>query len=313
MRSCPLDTQQHLFGMTWHRVVPYKTLRQAAATPESRRALTHAHGQVMRRTITLPKTLHLLIAVPFLLAALPAKAEEQPAPVVSYVSGLAPDDLLNIRATPSAIGKTEARLPVGVPLKNFGCADVNGNPWCKVEEVDNPQVRGWAPARYLNPASVVALTEADMAFSAQPSPDAATPPPDLTERLGAADETTDPEGAPKSAEAIGRTAMQDAYSLAFATVEIASTGEASTEIPCARHVGQPMTRCEISVAHTGGDSAVTVTWPDGGTRIISFHGGLPTGSDSSDEFRFTREGTLNMIRIGTSERFEITDALTTGG
>ncbi|MFK0689946.1 SH3 domain-containing protein [Mesorhizobium sp. IMUNJ 23033] len=265
----------------------------------------------MRRTITLPKTLYLVIAAPFLLAALPVRAEA-PAPVVSYVSGLAPDDLLNIRAAPSAIGKTEARLPVGAPLKNFGCADVNGNPWCKVEEVDNPQVRGWAPARYLNPASVVVLTEADMAFSAQPNSAAATPPPDLTARLGA-DEMTDPEGTPKSAEAIGRTAMQDAYGLAFATVETASTGGAPTEIPCARHVGQPMTRCETSVAHTGGDSAVTVTWPDGGTRIISFHGGLPTGSDSSDEFRFTREGSLNMIRIGTSERFEITDVVATGG
>ncbi|CAN7566384.1 SH3 domain-containing protein [Mesorhizobium sp. LjNodule214] len=274
----------------------------------------------MRRTITLPKTLHLMIAAPFLLAALPARAEEPPAPVVSYVSGLAPDDLLNIRATPSAIGKTEARLPVGSPVKNFGCADVNGNPWCKVEEVDNPQIRGWAPARYLNPASAVVLTEADMAFSAQPGSGATNPqpapapPPDLTARLGA-DQTTDSDGAPKSAEAIGRTAMQDAYGLAFATVETASTGDApgTTEIPCARHVGQPMTRCEISVAHAGSDSAVTVTWPDGGTRVISFHGGLPTGSDSSDEFRFTREGSLNMIRVGVSERFEITDALATGG
>ncbi|RJT39234.1 SH3 domain-containing protein [Mesorhizobium waimense] len=266
----------------------------------------------MRRTITLPKTLHLMIAAPFLLAALPVSAEE-PAPVVSYVSGLAPDDLLNIRASPSAIGKTEARLPVGSPLKNFGCADVNGNPWCKVEEVDNPQIRGWAPARYLNPASAVVLTEANMAFSAQPNSAATTPPPDLTARLGA-DQTTEPHGAPKSAEAIGRTAMQDAYGLAFATVETASTGDGTASgIPCARNVGQPMTRCEISVAHTGGDSAVTVTWPDGGTRIISFHGGLPTGSDSSDEFRFTREGSLNMIRVGVSERFEITDALATGG
>src|SRR6185312_12830104 len=101
-----------------------------------------AHGQMIRCTVSLRTALPALIAAPFLLAALPARTEETPDPVVSYVSGLAPDDLLNVRATPSPIGKTEARLPVGSPLKNFGCADINGNPWCKVEEVDNPQVRG---------------------------------------------------------------------------------------------------------------------------------------------------------------------------
>ncbi|TIX14761.1 MAG: SH3 domain-containing protein, partial [Mesorhizobium sp.] len=31
-----------------------------------------------------------------------------------------------------------------------------------------------------------------------------------------------------------------------------------------------------------------------------------------DEFRFTREGSLNMIRVGVSERFEITDQLALG-
>jgi hypothetical protein len=73
-----------------------------------------------------------------------------------------------------------------------------------------------------------------------------------------------------------------------------------------------MTRCEISVAHKDGDSTVTVTWPDGGSRVITFHGGKPSGSDSPEDFRFTREGNLNMIRIGVSERFEITDALALG-
>lgn len=279
-----------------------------------------AHDQMMRRTLSLRITLPALITAPFLLAAMPAMSDEPP--VVSLVSDLAPDDLLNIRATPSAMGKTEARLPVGSSLKNFGCADVNGNPWCKVEEVDNPQVRGWAPARYLDPGSAVVLTDTDTASSAQPNAAAtAAPVPDLTARLGSAAETADPDGAAKSADAIGRTAMQDAYGLAFAAIEgqpsdaspgLAPESTADGGIPCARHVGQPMTRCEISVVHTGGESAVTVTWPDGGTRVISFHAGLPANSDSSEEFRFTREGSLNMIRVGVSERFEITDALAFG-
>lgn len=94
----------------------------------------------------------------------------------------------------------------------------------------------------------------------------------------------------------------------------AGPGDIAGEAPCARHVGQPMTRCVLLVARTGaGDADVTVVWPDGGTRLIEFRGGAPARSDATGEFRYTREGTLNMIRIGGSERFEILDALAFGG
>ena len=82
-----------------------------------------AHGQVMRRTISLRTTLHVLIAL-LLTALLPARAEE--APVVSIVTDLAPGDLLNVRATASAMGKIKARLPNGTSVNNLGCNDVNG-------------------------------------------------------------------------------------------------------------------------------------------------------------------------------------------
>jgi len=277
---------------------------------------------MMRRIVTLRTSLHALIAAPLLTAAwmavVPAHAEE--APFISIVTGLAPDDLLNIRAKPSPMGKTEARVAAGASVRNLGCNDIDGHPWCKIVS-DNPKVTGWAPARYLVPVNPATVPESDQPTDAStvatatdagpgattPSPPPApAPPPDLTERLGGTD-----QDAPKSAAAIGRTAMDDAYGMAFAAIE-PSPAPPAPGIPCARHVGEPMTQCQISVAHTGGDSAVTVTWPDGGARIISFHGGLPVGSDSADEFRFTREGSLNMIRIGTSERFEITDAVATG-
>ena len=89
--------------------------------------------------------------------------------------------------------------------------------------------------------------------------------------------------------------------------------DATGEIPCARYVGQPMTRCRVGIKREGGGKAdVTVTWPDGGTRVIGFYDGKPAGADSRAEFRFTREGALNMIRVGVSERFEITDSLAFG-
>jgi uncharacterized protein YraI len=93
-----------------------------------------------------------------------------------------------------------------------------------------------------------------------------------------------------------------------------AAAEAVGEIPCARYVGQPMTRCEARVARIGDrDADVTVVWPDGGSRVIRFRDGAPEGSNSRGEFRFTREGSLSMIRIGVSERFEIVDELTIGG
>ncbi|RUU09430.1 SH3 domain-containing protein, partial [Mesorhizobium sp. M6A.T.Ca.TU.002.02.2.1] len=78
----------------------------------------------MRRTVTLRTTLYALIAAPLLLTALPARAEE--APFVSIVTDLAPGDLLNVRATASAMGKIKARLPNGTSVNNLGCNDVNG-------------------------------------------------------------------------------------------------------------------------------------------------------------------------------------------
>ncbi|MDI6025801.1 SH3 domain-containing protein [Corticibacterium sp. UT-5YL-CI-8] len=84
-------------------------------------------------------------------------------------------------------------------------------------------------------------------------------------------------------------------------------------VPCARYTGQPMTTCAASVVRPAeGQAEVTVTWPDGGTRIIHFRDGNPSGANTRAEFRFTREGALNMIRIGVSERFEITDTVAIG-
>ncbi|TIP73490.1 MAG: SH3 domain-containing protein [Mesorhizobium sp.] len=299
----------------------------------------------MRRTVTLRTTL-LIAAAPLLLTALlPARAEE--APIVSIVTDLAPGDLLNVRATASARGKIKARLPNGTSVNNLGCNAVNGYRWCKVAEIDNPQLTGWAPARYLNPENPAAVSDEDTEATGESTAPAAAadqPLPDLTARLSA------PETTMTAAEAIGRAAIEDAYRLALAASENPSTGEmqapaaaekpirnravntappanaqtvarlqppgkpapalgARNEIPCARYVGQPMTSCKAAVVQTGDKAVVTVTWPDGGTRVISFQAGRPAGSNASGEFRYTREGSLNIIRVGVSERFEITDQL----
>lgn len=102
----------------------------------------------------------------------------------------------------------------------------------------------------------------------------------------------------------------------FAVAQAPAAGarfDATATIPCARYLGQPMTRCEAGVTRTGPDASdVTVNWPDGGARIIRFRDGQPEGANARGEFRFTREADLHMIRVGAGERFEITDALAFG-
>jgi hypothetical protein len=93
--------------------------------------------------------------------------------------------------------------------------------------------------------------------------------------------------------------------------------DATGPIPCAQHLGQPMTQCEMGVARAGGGYAtVVIKKPDGRTRAIFFRMGKPIGADTSQadpgKFSATREGDLNLIRIG-NERYEIPDAAVLGG
>ncbi len=117
--------------------------------------------------------------------------------------------------------------------------------------------------------------------------------------------------APASDEADAVPGIVEAPDVVAATT--AST-EIGGEIPCARYLGQPMAMCGASVIRQGAQAAVvTVSWPDGGRRVIRFRDGRMEGSDASQPFRAVREADLNMIRIGKTERFEIPDALAFGG
>lgn len=93
--------------------------------------------------------------------------------------------------------------------------------------------------------------------------------------------------------------------------------DATGKVPCAQAPGQPMGQCQFGVARAGGgDATVVVTRPDGRTRALFFRRGRPTGADTSQadrgEFTATREGDLNVIRVG-KERYEIPDAVVLGG
>lgn len=338
------------------------------------------------------KTLPALLAACMFFPTISPAAETEPA--LAIVTGLAPGDLLNVRADASPVGHTRTRLANGASVQNSGCGDFSGYQWCKVAVVDQPGVDGWVPARYLlavdpEGTATPTLDEAEIKAGTHDAPaqpaaeqadaggeqavsDAPAIPANLAARFG--DGPSSATGGGRQPPAGLTPAETEAYRVAYATrakAEAAASkdanGEAGVpvptprpdpaggtaagmpaappsdddrraaetqappivaladpqspaqawdatgEIPCARYVGQPMMRCQVGVRREGGGRAdVTVTWPDGGTRVIDFYEGKPAGADSRGEFRFTREGDLNMIRIGVSERFEITDTLAFG-
>ena len=153
-----------------------------------------------------------------LLAGRMAPAAEQQASM-AVVQGLAEGDMLNVRATASPIGKVETRLPNGTALKKFGCNTFNGYDWCEVQNIDNPQMRGWVPARYLLDTGL-----ADDGASAKPATGtAASPQPsstgnadtevpsNLAARFGDDDPRQTSSAVEEKSAAAVRKAMQDAY------------------------------------------------------------------------------------------------------
>jgi len=118
-------------------------------------------------------------------------------------------------------------------------------------------------------------------------------------------------------EQAAEPAAEEAPQVVAAAPEPATTArafDATSEIPCARYLGQPMSMCRAGVVRDAeGKASVTVDWPDGGKRVIRFSEGRVEGSDSAQPLNVTREADLNMIRIGKTERFEIPDALPFGG
>jgi hypothetical protein len=330
-----------------------------------------------------------LFVASFIAACPSARAQSADEPSIAVINGLSMGDFLNIRATPSAIGSIEARLPNGAGVRNFGCAQYSGYDWCKVTTLTAPQVSGWTPQRYLRAASKA--EEEALKETAAPSIGAASPgsetaptwagrmakseaasadlPGNLDARIGTGGEGADSAGhadeeklreaiiaryGPLYRAALGQptagetgnavpgteaptpgtdgTATEadppsddgaDAEGVPHPTPRPARPGEApasveaaekaSGEIPCADAFGQPTSACRAAVTRLGpGIADVVVSLPDGGTRTIRFRGGKPDGSDSPEPLQATREGSLNMIRIGKAERFEILDALALG-
>jgi hypothetical protein len=69
------------------------------------------------------------------------------------VTGIAANDQLNVRRSPSAKAAIVVGLDTGAVLRNHGCAIHGGQRWCQVSMPDDPGRRGWVAGRYLRESS----------------------------------------------------------------------------------------------------------------------------------------------------------------
>ncbi|WP_274628700.1 SH3 domain-containing protein [Arvimicrobium flavum] len=116
------------------------------------------------------------------ISGLHAQEGDASGPQFFVVTGLAPGDELNVRATASPTGMLIGRLPNGSQLRNLGCSEINGAQWCKVEDVHSSKLAGWAPARYLEGAggSALASVSEDVAGDSSTLAEPAEPEFDAT-------------------------------------------------------------------------------------------------------------------------------------
>ena len=79
---------------------------------------------------------------------------------------------------------------------------------------------------------------------------------------------------------------------------------------------QPVVKsCDAGVVRRGTDGTGTfeATGGSGWKRRILFVHGKPVASDALEPVTFTREGDTTVVRLGSDERYDVTDAFLTGG
>jgi hypothetical protein len=97
-----------------------------------------------------------------------------------------------------------------------------------------------------------------------------------------------------------------------------TTFHATGTIPCRRDRERAMSDCNFGVVRKPpGGAEVTVFWPDGGTRVITFRDGEPVAYDASEAdagapLAWSRAEGGFVVTIG-AQRFEIFDAIIFGG
>jgi hypothetical protein len=90
---------------------------------------------------------------------------------------------------------------------------------------------------------------------------------------------------------------------------------ASAKIACAPSFEAKIRECEAFVIRRGfdGSATVEVRWGEGLKRRILFVKGKPVAADSPEALTAVRTGDVSIVSFGSDERYEIPDALVSGG
>lgn len=184
---------------------------------------------------------------------------------------------LNVRADPSAGAAVLTRLTNGTVVRNLGCRAAEGRIWCNIATQADPGIVGWAASDYL-----VEGNAPDGGYVTQL-----------------------PETAPAPEQPADALVPGTNY-------------HATGLIDCSHDLGATLLSCEFGVVREGnGNGSVTITWPDGTTRVISFEAGTPTYYDQSQAdagavMAVTMDGDTAIVTIGDNQ-FLIPDAVIWGG
>jgi hypothetical protein len=90
---------------------------------------------------------------------------------------------------------------------------------------------------------------------------------------------------------------------------------ASAVVPCQTPGAEAGAACQASVTRRGRDGTATVELrgANGLVRNVLFVKGRPVASDSAQTMSSSRQGDLVTVRVGGDERYDVPDALLTGG
>ena len=89
---------------------------------------------------------------------------------------------------------------------------------------------------------------------------------------------------------------------------------ASAKIKCVPFLETSARECDAFVTRRGFDGTATVEIPQAsGRRRILFVKGQAVASDATDTLSATRQGDVTVVKLGADERYEVPDALVSGG
>ena len=90
---------------------------------------------------------------------------------------------------------------------------------------------------------------------------------------------------------------------------------ASAAVPCQTLGSEAGASCKAGVIRRGRDGTATVELrgANGQVRNVLFVNGQPVASDSAQPMTSSRQGDLVTVRFGSDERYDVPDALLTGG